>query len=77
MKLPGSVSQYGVHRQNPAINTSAKVARVFTRKDGSMGASYEVTAMNVRFLPSGGDGGGFSQDKGAEQGGVEDDDIPF
>ncbi len=51
--------------------------RVFTRKDGSMGASYEVTAMNVRFLPSGGDGGGFSQDKGAEQGGVEDDDIPF
>ena len=51
--------------------------RVFTRKDGSMGSSYEVTAMNVRFLPSGGDGGGFKQDKGAEQGGVEDDDIPF
>jgi len=51
--------------------------RVFTRKDGSMGSSYEVTAMNVRFLPSGGDGGGFKQDMGADQKGVEDDDIPF
>jgi len=51
--------------------------RVYTRKDGSMGASYEVNAINVRFLPSGGDGGKFTQDLGDDQGGVEDDEIPF
>ena len=51
--------------------------RVFTRKDGSTGSSYEVNAITVRFLPSGGDGGGFSQDLGDTQGGAEDDDIPF
>lgn len=28
--------------------------RVFTRKDGSTGATFEVNAENVRFLPSGG-----------------------
>ncbi|MEA3327294.1 MAG: single-stranded DNA-binding protein [Chloroflexota bacterium] len=51
--------------------------RVFTRKDGSMGSSYEVTAMNVRFLPGGGEGGGSTQNTGDEQGDVEDDEIPF
>lgn len=53
--------------------------RVFTRKDGSTGASYEVNAMNVRFLPGGrGDNaGGNQQDMGDLEGGAEDDDIPF
>lgn len=53
--------------------------RVFTRKDGTTGASYEVNAMNVRFLPGGrGDAaGGYQQDMGDFGGGAEDDDIPF
>lgn len=53
--------------------------RVFTRKDGTTGASYEVNATNVRFLPGGrGDAAGDSaQDMGDIEGGAEDDDIPF
>lgn len=49
--------------------------RVFTRNDGSPGASYEVNALNVKFLPYGGaSGGNYEQDMGDEPG---DDDIPF
>jgi single-strand DNA-binding protein len=51
--------------------------RVFTRKDGSTGASFEVTAQNVRFLPKGGDSGGYQADMGDSQEDVEDDSIPF
>lgn len=52
--------------------------RVFTRKDGSTGASFEVNALNVRFLPSGrGDAGSYEQDAGDVEGGAEEDDIPF
>jgi len=52
--------------------------RVFTRKDGSTGASFEVNALNVRFLPSGrGDTGSYEQDVGDVEGGAEEDDIPF
>lgn len=53
--------------------------RVFTRKDGTTGASYEVNAINVRFLPGGrGDSaGGYQQEMGDLEGGAEDDDIPF
>lgn len=53
--------------------------RVFTRKDGTTGASYEVNAMTVRFLPGGrGDSaGGIEQDMGDFEGGAEDNDIPF
>ncbi len=53
--------------------------RVFTRKDGTQGASYEVNALNVKFLPSGrGDssGGDYEGDMGDVEGGSEDD-IPF
>ena len=39
----------------------------FTRKDGSVGASYEVTAENVRFLTA----------KGEENGAAIDEDVPF
>ena len=52
--------------------------RVYTRKDGTSGASFEVNAINVRFLPTGrGDGAGYEQDMGDAAGGAEDDDIPF
>lgn len=52
--------------------------RMFTRNDGTMGASFEVTAQNVRFLPGGrGAGAGFEEDMGDQEGGAEEDDIPF
>jgi len=50
--------------------------RIYTRNDGSTGASFEVTARTVRFLPSGG-AGSYQQDMGDEAGGSEDDEIPF
>jgi single-strand DNA-binding protein len=50
--------------------------RIFTRKDGTSGASFEVTAQNVRFLPSGG-APGYEGDMGDVEGGMEDDEIPF
>lgn len=52
--------------------------RVYTRKDGTTGASFEVNALNVRFLPSGGSGGGSYQgDFGDEEAAEEGDEIPF
>jgi single-strand DNA-binding protein len=52
--------------------------RVYTRNDGTSGASFEVNAINVRFLPTGrGDGANYEQDMGDAAGGAEDDDIPF
>lgn len=50
--------------------------RIYTRNDGSPGASYEVNAINVRFLPTGGTGN-YQQDMGDEAGGDEDEEIPF
>lgn len=50
--------------------------RIYTRNDGSTGASFEVTAINVKFLPSGSTGG-YQQDMGDEAGGPEEDEIPF
>jgi len=65
-----------VGRLNPDPETGGP--RVFTRKDGTTGTSYEVTAQNVRFLPgSGGSSGAYQEDMGDEQGGAKDDDIPF
>ncbi len=49
--------------------------RVWTRQDGTPGASFEITAATVRFLSSRGDG---SEAGGGEMGGSEDaGDIPF
>ena len=49
--------------------------RVFTRNDGTTGASYEISARNVRFLtPRGGTSEEFSGDDGGE---MSDEDIPF
>lgn len=52
--------------------------RVYTRKDGSAGASFEVNAHNVRFLPGRGDGGGgYQEDLGDSEAADEGDEIPF
>lgn len=46
--------------------------RVYTRQDGTSGASFEVTAEAVRFLSGNGDGEGHDQPaQGSE------DDVPF
>lgn len=45
--------------------------RVYTRKDGTTGASFEVTAENVRFLPS-----GLQQQEGMSDTEI-DDGLPF
>ena len=52
--------------------------RVWTRQDGTPGASFVVTAQTVRFLSSRGDGGGGGE--GGEPGSFEPSDggdIPF
>lgn len=52
--------------------------RTFTRQDGSVGASYELRAEEVKFLdraPNTGNGNGNGQYQAAPV--VEDDDIPF
>ena len=52
--------------------------RVYTRQDGSTGASFEVNAITVQFLPSGGKGASsYVEDFGDEEGGAEKDEIPF
>jgi single-strand DNA-binding protein len=53
--------------------------RTFTRQDGTIGASFEIRASNVRFL-GGRDTGGFSEgdgDFGKAAAVQEEDDIPF
>ena len=54
--------------------------RTFTRQDGTVGASYEVTADVVRFLSSrdeNGSSAGDSEYIGGSAPAVEEDDIPF
>ena len=58
--------------------------KLFTRQDGTSGASFEVTAEVVRFLGGREDGGGssasFSGEStggGNKQAAHEEDDIPF
>jgi len=52
--------------------------RTFQRKDGTTGASFEVTANTVRFLSSKSEGGGPGEEVGVS-GGVSEggDEIPF
>ncbi len=63
-------------RIKPDPNTGSP--RVFTRQDGTVGASFEITADTVRFLSSR-DEGSFAE--GGEAGGgaaaQEEDEIPF
>ena len=49
--------------------------RVYTRQDGSAGASFEITAETVRFLSSRQEDEAFQASTPAGQ--VEEDDIPF
>lgn len=54
--------------------------RTFTRQDGTVGASFEITADTVRFLSGRDDGDGYSGgDDSNYQGAAaaEEDDIPF
>lgn len=52
--------------------------RVWTRQDGSPGASFEVTASTVRFLGrGGGDGSSTSGDFAESLSSPAEDDIPF
>jgi single-strand DNA-binding protein len=52
--------------------------RVYARNDGTTGASYEINALQVKFLPSGrGDSGSYQEDMGDEIESPEEDEIPF
>lgn len=65
-------------RLTPDPNTGSP--RVWTRQDGTAGASFEVTASTVRFLSSREDGGGGSMgggDMGGSFVGAPEEDIPF
>ena len=48
--------------------------RTFTRSDGSIGTSYEVTARTVRFLST---KGASADNSGGSGSGVADEEIPF
>jgi len=53
--------------------------RTYTRQDGTVGASFEIRALDVRFI-GGREAGGFSDDDGGfgDSAAVqEEDDIPF
>jgi len=55
--------------------------RMFTRQDGTVGASYEITADTVRFIGGRDDAGDFTSGGGETGGGAtpaqEEDEIPF
>lgn len=56
--------------------------KTFTRQDGTVGASFELFAENVRFIGGRGDSGGSagfdsSQGGGGRPAAQEEDDIPF
>jgi single-strand DNA-binding protein len=54
--------------------------RLWTRQDGSVAASFEITADTVRFLSGREDNSGGSYDSGDDYNGTpaqEEDDIPF
>jgi single-strand DNA-binding protein len=53
--------------------------RTFERKDGTTGASFEVNASNVRFLPgrSSGGGGDYEEDFGDGEAANPEEEIPF
>jgi single-strand DNA-binding protein len=49
--------------------------RLWTRQDGSVGASFEVVASRIQFLGSNGNGNGNGQDEGESV--QESEEIPF
>lgn len=65
-------------RMNPDPETGGP--RVFTRSDGTVGASYEVTAFNVRFLGGREDTASFDAPRDEDaplEADLEGEDIPF
>ncbi len=66
-------------RLTPDPNTGSP--RIWTRQDGTAGASFEVTASTVRFLSSREDGSGGGSMGGGDMGGsfvgAPEEDIPF
>jgi single-strand DNA-binding protein len=60
-------------RISPDPNTGSP--RLFTRQDGSVGASFEVVASRVQFLGSNGNGNGNGRHEADAQ--MEEDEIPF
>jgi single-strand DNA-binding protein len=51
--------------------------RIWTRQDGTAGASFEVTANMVQFLSSRGEDESYQQDDGMMGQVAEEEDIPF
>jgi single-strand DNA-binding protein len=66
-------------RLNPDPATGSP--KIWTKQDGTAGASFEVTASTVRFLSSRDEGGGGGPMGGGEMGGsfvgAPEEDIPF
>lgn len=61
------------------INADPKTGgpRIYQRQDGTAGASFEVTAMNVRFLGSRTDSGAAAADYEGGEPPAEESEIPF
>ena len=51
--------------------------KVFARKDGTAGASFEVVARDVKFLSGGNSDGGHQAPAQQSQAAQQEDDIPF
>jgi len=54
--------------------------RTFTRQDGTVGASYEITADSIQFLGGREEGGGYEgggEENHQDSPAAEEDDIPF
>ncbi len=51
--------------------------RIYTRNDGTTGASFEVNALNVRFMPGRSSGGEYQEDLRDGEATDEGDEIPF
>lgn len=51
--------------------------RLWTRQDGTMSASYEITAENILFLSPKGEGGDYEAGGNGGSGAHEEDEIPF
>lgn len=65
-------------RMNPDPDTGGP--RIFTRSDGSSGASYEVTALTVRFLGGRDEAVDFEtpgDEEAAPEADMDEDSIPF
>lgn len=78
-----STSQY-LHKGSPVLvvgrlrpDPQTGGPRLYTRQDGTMAASFEVTAQTVRFLPAGRGTSSYEGDFGDAASGDEGDIPPF